>query len=217
MPHLAYRVNLDGTMNVLEAARLFDVGQVFFASTIAAFGPGLPDLVAERGLDAPHDDVRRHEGRRRAAAASTTSEVRPRLPRRSLPRDSSTRASPAAARATTRSSCTSRASARARYAAFCEPQRADPVHVHARRPARDHRARGGAAREADALHLQHRGDQRDGRGVRRRRARARARRRDHLRAGPGAAGHPRLAGRARSTTARRARTGAGSPSTTSTR
>ena len=45
MPHVAYRVNLDGTMNILEAARLFDVGQVFFASTIAAFGPGLPDLV----------------------------------------------------------------------------------------------------------------------------------------------------------------------------
>lgn len=45
MPHVAYRVNLDGTMNVLEAARLFDVGQVFFASTIAAFGPGLPDPV----------------------------------------------------------------------------------------------------------------------------------------------------------------------------
>ena len=45
MPHVAYRVNLDGTMNVLEAARLFEVGQVFFASTIAAFGPGLPDLV----------------------------------------------------------------------------------------------------------------------------------------------------------------------------
>jgi len=45
MPHVAYRVNLDGTMNILEAARLFEVGQVFFASTIAAFGPGLPDLV----------------------------------------------------------------------------------------------------------------------------------------------------------------------------
>lgn len=45
MPHVAYRVNLDGTMNVLEAARLFETGQVFFASTIAAFGPGLPDLV----------------------------------------------------------------------------------------------------------------------------------------------------------------------------
>ena len=45
MPHVAYRVNLDGTMNVLEAARILDVGQVFFASTIAAFGPGLPDPV----------------------------------------------------------------------------------------------------------------------------------------------------------------------------
>ena len=45
MPHQAYRVNMDGTLNVLEAARLFGVEQVFYASTIAAFGPGLPDLV----------------------------------------------------------------------------------------------------------------------------------------------------------------------------
>ncbi len=45
MPHQAYRVNMDGTLNILEAARLFGVEQVFYASTIAAFGPGLPDLV----------------------------------------------------------------------------------------------------------------------------------------------------------------------------
>ena len=45
MPHVAYRVNMDGTMNVLEAARLFEVDQVFYASTIAAFGPGLPNPV----------------------------------------------------------------------------------------------------------------------------------------------------------------------------
>lgn len=45
MPHAAYRVNMDGTHNVLEAARLFGVRQVLFASTIAVFGPGLPDPV----------------------------------------------------------------------------------------------------------------------------------------------------------------------------
>ena len=44
-PHRAWSVNMDGTVNVLEAARLFDVRQVLFASTIAVFGPGLPDPV----------------------------------------------------------------------------------------------------------------------------------------------------------------------------
>ncbi|MHC4550349.1 MAG: NAD-dependent epimerase/dehydratase family protein [Planctomycetota bacterium] len=44
-PHRCYRVNMDGTHNLLEAARLFDVRQVMFASTIAVFGPGLPDPV----------------------------------------------------------------------------------------------------------------------------------------------------------------------------
>jgi threonine 3-dehydrogenase len=36
---------MEGTHHVLEAARLFGVKQVFFTSTIAAFGPGLPDPV----------------------------------------------------------------------------------------------------------------------------------------------------------------------------
>ena len=44
-PHVAWKVNLDGTHNVFEAARLFGTKQVMFASTIAAFGPGLPDPV----------------------------------------------------------------------------------------------------------------------------------------------------------------------------
>jgi threonine 3-dehydrogenase len=44
-PHRAYTVNMDGTRNLLEAARLFDVRQVMYASTIAVFGPGLPDPV----------------------------------------------------------------------------------------------------------------------------------------------------------------------------
>jgi threonine 3-dehydrogenase len=45
IPHRAWRINMDGTVNVLEAARLFGVRQVLFASTIAAFGPGLPEPV----------------------------------------------------------------------------------------------------------------------------------------------------------------------------
>ena len=44
-PHRCYRVNMDGTHNLLEAARLLEVRQFMFASTIAVFGPGLPDPV----------------------------------------------------------------------------------------------------------------------------------------------------------------------------
>lgn len=44
-PHRCYVVNMEGTRNVLEAARLFEVSQVMYASTIAVFGPGLPDPV----------------------------------------------------------------------------------------------------------------------------------------------------------------------------
>jgi len=45
MPHRAYAVNQHGTYHALEAARLFGIRQMMFASTIAAFGPGLPDPV----------------------------------------------------------------------------------------------------------------------------------------------------------------------------
>jgi threonine 3-dehydrogenase len=45
VPHRAWRVNMEGTHHVLEAARLFGVKQVFFTSTIAAFGPGLAEPV----------------------------------------------------------------------------------------------------------------------------------------------------------------------------
>ena len=44
-PHVAWRVNMEGTQHVLEACRLFGVRQLLFTSTIAAFGPGLPDPV----------------------------------------------------------------------------------------------------------------------------------------------------------------------------
>lgn len=48
-PLRTYAVNQTGTVNLLEACRQHDVRQVVFTSTIAAFGPPLPEPV--------HDDV----------------------------------------------------------------------------------------------------------------------------------------------------------------
>jgi len=42
-PARAYRVNQTGTWNVLEACRQHGIGQLIFTSSIAVFGPGLPD------------------------------------------------------------------------------------------------------------------------------------------------------------------------------
>ena len=47
---LAWRVNVDGTRNVLEAARRFGIGRVVFTSTVATYGAGLPEPITE---DAP--------------------------------------------------------------------------------------------------------------------------------------------------------------------
>lgn len=47
-----YAVNVLGTYNVLEAARLLDVGQVIYSSTTATYGSDLPDVV-------PNDYVQR--------------------------------------------------------------------------------------------------------------------------------------------------------------
>ncbi len=47
VPHRAWRVNMEGTCHVLEAARLFGARQLFFTSTIAAFGPGLKAPVGD--------------------------------------------------------------------------------------------------------------------------------------------------------------------------
>lgn len=46
-PLRTYAVNQEGTLSVLEAARRHHVRQVIFTSTIAVFGPGLPDLVGD--------------------------------------------------------------------------------------------------------------------------------------------------------------------------
>lgn len=44
---LAWRVNVDGTRNVLEAARKFGIGRVVFTSTVATYGAGLPEPITE--------------------------------------------------------------------------------------------------------------------------------------------------------------------------
>ncbi|MCL4324975.1 MAG: NAD-dependent epimerase/dehydratase family protein [Candidatus Thermoplasmatota archaeon] len=44
-PVSAYHVDVDGSFFVLEAARLFDVKKVVYTSSIASFGPGVPDPV----------------------------------------------------------------------------------------------------------------------------------------------------------------------------
>ncbi len=41
-PQAAFRVNIEGSYNVLEAARLFDVPQVVYTSSVASFGPDAP-------------------------------------------------------------------------------------------------------------------------------------------------------------------------------
>jgi threonine 3-dehydrogenase len=47
---VAWRVNMDGARNILEAARQSDVDRVVFSSTVATYGAGLPDPVP---LDSP--------------------------------------------------------------------------------------------------------------------------------------------------------------------
>jgi threonine 3-dehydrogenase len=44
-PSSGFRVNLEGTFNVLEAARLLGVQQVFFPASRSTFGPSSPDIV----------------------------------------------------------------------------------------------------------------------------------------------------------------------------
>jgi threonine 3-dehydrogenase len=47
IPQTTYAVNQTGTYNVLEACRLHGIPQLVFTSTIAVFGPGLPDSVPD--------------------------------------------------------------------------------------------------------------------------------------------------------------------------
>ncbi len=50
IPQRTYEVNQSGTYNVLETCRRLEVDRVIFTSTIAVFGPGLPEQVPD---DAP--------------------------------------------------------------------------------------------------------------------------------------------------------------------
>lgn len=52
-PQATYRVNQDGTFNVLEACRLEGVRQLIFTSSIAVYGPGLPDPTPDDSLLSP--------------------------------------------------------------------------------------------------------------------------------------------------------------------
>ncbi|MDP3013743.1 MAG: NAD-dependent epimerase/dehydratase family protein, partial [Candidatus Subteraquimicrobiales bacterium] len=52
-PITAYHVNAGGTFNILEAARLFNVERVIYLSTIATYGPGIPETVNEDTIQMP--------------------------------------------------------------------------------------------------------------------------------------------------------------------
>jgi len=53
-PQLAYKVNFDGLWNVFEVARIMDIDAVIFASSVAAYGPNVPQIVREDMYTIPH-------------------------------------------------------------------------------------------------------------------------------------------------------------------
>jgi nucleoside-diphosphate-sugar epimerase len=52
-PWASFQVNVCGTMNVLEAARLFNVEKVIFASSLATYSLGVPKILTEDTLQRP--------------------------------------------------------------------------------------------------------------------------------------------------------------------
>ena len=52
-PQWAWRLNMDGLLNVLELARTAKLHQVFWPSSIAAFGPGTPATAPQHGVMDP--------------------------------------------------------------------------------------------------------------------------------------------------------------------
>jgi nucleoside-diphosphate-sugar epimerase len=53
-PQLAYKVNFEGLWNVFEIARSMDLDAVIFASSIAAYGLGVPQIVKEDTYTIPY-------------------------------------------------------------------------------------------------------------------------------------------------------------------
>jgi nucleoside-diphosphate-sugar epimerase len=52
-PWASFQVNVCGTMNILEAARLFNVEKVIFASSLATYGLGVPEILTDDTLQRP--------------------------------------------------------------------------------------------------------------------------------------------------------------------
>ena len=52
-PFASFKVNLEGTINILEAARILKISKIIFPSTVASFGPGLPEPVDENAPQIP--------------------------------------------------------------------------------------------------------------------------------------------------------------------
>jgi nucleoside-diphosphate-sugar epimerase len=52
-PLRAFKINLEGTVNILEASRLFGIQKVIFISSVSTYGPGLPEPVDENQRQQP--------------------------------------------------------------------------------------------------------------------------------------------------------------------
>ncbi len=52
-PHLAMKINVETLLNFLEAARLFKLGRIVFASSVAVYGPNEPAPVSEEAPTNP--------------------------------------------------------------------------------------------------------------------------------------------------------------------
>jgi len=52
-PWASFQVNVVGTMNILEAARLFGVGKMVFTSTFATYGLDCPSVVTDETIQRP--------------------------------------------------------------------------------------------------------------------------------------------------------------------
>ena len=52
-PLRALKINVEGTVNILEASRMFNIQKVIFVSTISTYGPGVPEPVDENQRQLP--------------------------------------------------------------------------------------------------------------------------------------------------------------------